>query len=159
MAKEEETSACAGTLTCLENHISVELRAETREDDVRGNSIALLDALEVEWRVHIYLYHRINSDLVEIDLALVLQLLFSLGQTMGLTGERAIILMEVLHLHHVPDGWILHLDLIQLDLAFIDATLNLAILLATASLLNSLELLSKLLDASEDDVDQLDVEA
>ena len=159
MAKEEETSACAGTLTCLENHISVELRAETREDDVRRDSIALLDALEVEWRVHIYLYHRVNGDLVEVDLALVLQLLFSLGQTMGLTGERAIILMEVLHLHHVPDGWILHLDLIQLDLAFIDATLNLAILLATASLLNSLELLGKLLDASEDDVDQLDVEA
>ena len=159
MAKEKETSACAGTLTSLENHIPVELRAETREDDVRRDSIALLDALKVEWRVHIYLDHRVNGDLVEVDLALVLQLLFSLGQTMGLTGERAIILMEVLHLHHVPDGWILHLDLIQLDLAFIDATLNLAILLATASLFNSLELLGKLLDASEDDVDQLDVEA
>ena len=159
MAKEKETSACAGTLTSLENHIPVELRAETREDDVRRDSIALLNALEVEWRVHIHLDHRVNGDLVQVDLALVLQLLFSLGQTVGLTGKRAVVLDEVLHLHHVPDGWILNLDLVQLNLAFVDAALNLAILLAIAALLNSLELLGKLLDAPEDDVDQLDVEA
>ena len=109
--------------------------------------------------MHIYLDHRVNGDLVQVDLALVLQLLFSLGQTVRLTGKRAVILMEVLHLHNVPDGWILNLDLVQLNLAFVNAALNFAILLATAALLNSLELLGKLLDAPKDDVDQLDVEA
>ena len=109
--------------------------------------------------MYIYLDHRVNGDLVQVDLALVLQLLFSLGQTVRLTGKRAVILMEVLHLHHVPDGWILNLDLVQLNLAFVNAALNFAILLATAALLNSLELLGKLLDAPKDDVDQLDVEA
>ena len=159
MAKEKETSACTGPLASLENHIPVVLWTETCEDNVRRDSIALLNALEVEWRVHIYLDHRVNSDLALVDLALVLQLLFSLGQTVGLTSKRAVILNEVLHLHHVPDGWILNLDLIQLNLAFVDAALNLAILLTTAALFNSLELLGKLLDATEDNVDQLNVEA
>ena len=109
--------------------------------------------------MYIHLDYRVNGDLVQVDLALVLQLLFSLGQTVRLTGKRAVILMEVLHLHHVPDGWILNLDLVQLNLAFVNAALNFAILLATAALLNSLELLGKLLDAPKDDVDQLDVEA
>ena len=159
MAKEEETSTRAGALSSLEDHISVELWAETRKDNISRDSIALLDALEVEWRVHIHLDHRVNSNLIQVDLALGLQLLLSLGKPVGVAGKRAIVLMEVLHLHHVPDGRIFNFHLIQLDLAFINAALNLAILLAAASLLNSLELLGKLLDASEDDVDQLDVEA
>ena len=159
MAKEEETSTRAGTLSSLENHISVELWAETRKNYVGCDSVTLLDALEIERRVHIHLHHCVNGDLVHVDPALFLQLLLPLGKTVGRTGFCAVVLMEVLHLHHVPDGWIFNFDLIQLDLAFIDAALNLAILLATAALLNSLELLSKLLDAPEDDVDQLDVEA
>ena len=159
MAKEEETSTCTSALTSLKDHISVELRAETCKDDIWCDSVALLDAFEIERSVHIYLDHRVDSDLVKVDLPLLLQLLFSLGEAGSFAGFRAVILVKVLHLHDIPDGRVFYHDLVELDLALVDPALDLAVLLATAALLNRLELLGELLDAFQDDVDQLNVEA
>ena len=47
MAKEEETSAGTRTLSSLENHISVELGAEARKNDIWCDSVTLLDAFEI----------------------------------------------------------------------------------------------------------------
>ena len=66
---------------------------------------------------------------------------------------------EVFGLHDVPDRRILDLDMPQLNLTHIDAALDLAVLLASASFFDRLQLLGKLLDATEDNVDQLNVEA
>ena len=112
MAKEEETSAGTRTLSSLKNHISVELGAEARKNDIWCDSVTLLDAFEIEWRMHIHLDNRVNSDFVKVDLPLVLKLLFALSKPGGFTGFRAVILMEVLHLHDVPDGRVFYLDLI-----------------------------------------------
>ena len=47
MAKEEETSAGTRTLSSLKNHISVELGAEARKNDIWCDSVTLLDAFEL----------------------------------------------------------------------------------------------------------------
>ena len=110
MTKEEETSTSSSTLSRLKYHISILFGAKTCKNYIWCDSISLLNAFEVEWRVHIYLNDRVNIYLVNIDLALILQLLCSLPKTRGHTGFGAVILMEILHLHNIPDCWVFDLD-------------------------------------------------
>ena len=64
MAEKEETSTCSSTLACFEYHVSIELRAETGEQDISCYTITLLDALEVKWCVHVHLDDCVDRDLI-----------------------------------------------------------------------------------------------
>ena len=67
--------------------------------------------------------------------------------------------MKVLHLHHIPDSGVLDPDLVELDLALVDAALDLAVLKPAPALFDCFQLFSELLNAFENDVDELDIEA
>jgi len=95
----------------------------------------------------------VNIDLIQVYLPLILELFLALPQPERLARLRSVILMEIFHLHHIPNGRVLHSDLVKLNLALVNPALDLTVLLATAALFNGLELFGELLYALQDDVD------
>ena len=67
MAEEEETSTRASTFTSFKYHISIEFWAKTGKQNFCSDTITLLDAFEVKWRVNIHLHDRIDGNLIKID--------------------------------------------------------------------------------------------
>ena len=78
MAEEKETPACPCALTCFKDHISVELGAQTGQNDIWCDTIAFLNTLKVKRRVHINFHHGVNRNFTQIDLPLGLELLLTL---------------------------------------------------------------------------------
>jgi len=62
-----------------------------------------------------------------------------------------------LGLHDVPEGWILNLELVQLESRLLDSALDLARVLLLDALLDFLLFFSELGNRFQDDVHQLDV--
>jgi len=62
--EDEEGATCAGTLTCLEHHVTVRSRVQGVDQHVSRDAIYFLDALEELWCVNHDLNHSVNDDLL-----------------------------------------------------------------------------------------------
>jgi len=158
VTEEEETPTSACTLPCFEHHVSVSIWAKTFEDDVCRYAVTLLDALEVEWCVDIHLDNGLDPDFVDDD-STVGKFLLAFVQSYRSGASCHVILVEVFRFDDVPNGRIFDLDRLELDLALVNSTFDLAVLLTRATIFNGLALLRELLNALQDDIHQLNVEA
>ena len=84
VAEEEKTSTGASTLTRLEDHVTILLRAQTREQHVWRDAILLLDTLEVQRSVHSDVNDAVNhfGVFALLDFSLFFQNLLTISQAL-----------------------------------------------------------------------------